>query len=54
MCKIIILDYREGVVIVRNFNSEAYKEEEDFLISQNLNPADCSWMTVEQLKIDVR
>ena len=54
MSKIIILDFREGNVIVRNFNSEVYKDGEDFLRSQHLNPDDCNWMIVPQLKMDIK
>jgi len=54
MKKIIILDFEGAEVIIKDYDQGFdLIEPENFLISLNLNPNNCQWMIVDELKLKI-
>lgn len=53
MKKIIILDYTDDTVYIKDYIEKDWKDALEFLTEHGFNPTHCSWMQVDTVKISV-
>jgi beta-lactam-binding protein with PASTA domain len=53
MKKIIILDFSDAEVYIKNYDSKKYEDAEDFLAQYGFDESNCQWMIVNEVKINI-
>jgi hypothetical protein len=53
MKKIIILDFSNGEVYIKNYDDKQWEDAEDFLSEHGFKETDCQWMIVSQVKFNI-
>lgn len=53
MKKIIILDYCNAKVFIKDYDNEKWELSEEFLTAHGFKEDDCHWMIVNEVKIEI-
>ena len=51
--KIIILDFSDNQVYVKNYDENMWSNPEEFLSETGFNETDCQWMVVNKLILNI-
>jgi hypothetical protein len=53
MKKIIILDFSDAEVYIKDYDDKVWQNAEDFLSEHGFRESDCQWMIVDQVKFNI-
>jgi hypothetical protein len=53
MKKIIILDFSDAEVYIKDYDDKVWQDAEDFLAEHGFRESDCQWMIVDQVKFNI-
>lgn len=53
MEKIIILDFSDGEVYIKDYDTNIWEDAEEFLNEYGFSESECHWMTVPILKLNI-
>lgn len=53
MKKIIILDFSDGEIYIKDYDPKQWEDAENFLEEHGFREKDCQWMITDQIKLNI-